>query len=124
MTRSVVQVHISPPFGVKIAHLGVFLYVVFGNVAIMKMETVEVGIDVVANNIVVDAHKESTVSDDENVGGVWLGGLDKIESTFGAVEGLLESFAVTEVGIKMKIKEVFWPRCRVGAFEFTEAALL
>ena len=88
------------------------------------MKTVEVGIDVITDDIVVDAHKESAVSNDKNMGGVWLVGFDAIKGALGAVEGLLEGFAVAEVGIKVKIKEVFWPRCRVGAFEFAEAALL
>ena len=38
----------------------------------MKVEGAEVGIDVVADDIVVDAHQEGTVADDKDMGGRWL----------------------------------------------------
>ena len=89
----------------------------------MKAESAEVGVDVVTDDIIVDAHQESTVADDKDVGGRWLLWFDAIEDELGAVEGLLEGLAVTEVGIDMKIEKIFWPSGGVGAFEFTEAAL-
>ncbi len=69
----------------------------------------EVGIDVVADDIVMNAHEKSAVGYHKNMSGVGLIGFNKIKGTFGAVEGLLESLAIAEIGIEAKVKEIFWP---------------
>ena len=100
------------------------LDVVFGDVAVVEMEGAEVSIDIVASDIVVDAHKKGAVTDHEDVGGIWLFGFDVLEYALGTVECILERLAITEVGVEMKVEKIFGPGGRVGAFELAEAALL
>ena len=100
------------------------LDVVFGDVAVVEVEGAEVSIDIVASDIVVDAHKKGAVTDHEDVGGIWLFGFDVFEYALGTVECILERLAITEVGVEMKVEKIFGPGGRVGAFELAEAALL
>ena len=75
----------------------------------MKMKTMEVGIDVVADDIVVNAHEKGAVGYHKNMSGVGLIGFNEIEGAFGAVEGLLESLAIAKIGIEVEIKKILWP---------------
>ncbi len=54
----------------------------------------EVGVESVTDDIIVKILEEGAVADYEDVGVIWLLGLDAVESELGAVESGLHGFAV------------------------------
>jgi hypothetical protein len=60
----------------------------------VDVELVEVGVESVTDDIIVKILEEGAVADYEDVGVIWLLGLDAVESELGAVESGLHGFAV------------------------------